>query len=260
MKHVAARLVRLGYAVIPLDGRKRPLVKWKPYELTAPTREELISWLPAWHRALGVGVVCGRPHNLVVVDCDSALAWRWAQENLPTVRGVQTSRGGHLHFRHPDHGVIGNRTGPRAIIIDADVSLEVKGLGGLAVAPGSRHPSGITYLELWDWTLPVSALPVLPPMIAEQAEDRLPPPAPPPPPRRPGSDPVRAVENYLRKVGGVPKEGSGSDVLVFKAAAWSKRNAPDLREAEFVDAIRRERPEFGERWIASKWRSAGGEK
>jgi hypothetical protein len=68
---------------------------------------------------------------------------------------------------------------------------------------------------------------------------------------------VRAVESYLRKVGGLPEAGCGSDAATFRAAAWAHHNAPDLREDEFVGAVLRERPEFDERWIASKWRSAG---
>ena len=74
--------------------------------------------------------------------------------------------------------------------------------------------------------------------------------------RVPGED--AALGQYLAKCGGVPEEGNGSDAATFRAAAWCKANVPGLSESAFVEAIRRERPEFTEWWIASKFRSARG--
>ena len=134
----------------------------------------------------------------------------------------------------------------------------MKGLAGYAVGPYSKHPSGHVYEPLGDWTRHVRELPVLPEAIARQALDLPPRPAPPPPPRRPGSDPETALEAYLRKRGGIPPEGQGSDLAVFEAASWCKANVPELGEGAFVAAIRRERPEFSEAWVKSKWMSATG--
>jgi hypothetical protein len=211
-----------------------------------------------WADAVGVGVVTGRPHGLVVVDADDAASWGWAVANLPAVRGVRTRRGGHLHFAHPPRGIIGNRSGDRAVTPGPGVRLDVKGLAGLATGPYSLHPSGVVYEPLGDWLRPVSELPVLPAAIARQAED--PPPASARAARqhRARSDPERALDAYLAKVGGVPEEGTGSDAAVFRAASWCKANVPDLSERAFVAAIRRERPGFAECWIASKWQSAKG--
>jgi hypothetical protein len=258
MARIAADLVRLGYAPIPIGPDKIPLLKWGAFHLIAPTRDELISWMPMWRRAVGVGVVTGRPHGLVVVDADDDDSWTWALATLPVVRGVKTRRGGHLHFRHPEIGIIGNKSGPQAVNPAPMIKLDVKGLGGLATAPHSRHPSGITYEPIGDWKMEVKKLPVLPEIIRYYAEERLPPPPPPPRPRGGHGDPGRALECYLRKRGGIPEQGAGSDEAVFRAAAWCGHNAPDLHEQDFVDAIRRERPEFDERWVMSKWRSARG--
>jgi hypothetical protein len=170
---------------------------------------------------------------------------------------VRTRRGGHLHFAHPPRGIIGNRSGDRAVIPAPGLRLDVKGLAGLATGPYSRHPSGMLYQPLGDWTRHVRELPVVPEMIVRQAEDR--PPAPVPHrPRRPASDPERAFDCYLSKAGGIPEEGHGSDETVFRAASWCKVKVPDLSEAAFVAAVRRERPEFTETWIKAKWRSARG--
>ena len=69
---------------------------------------------------------------------------------------------------------------------------------------------------------------------------------------------MRALEAYLRKCGGIPPAGSGSDEAVFRAASWCKTNVPELTEQAFVAAIQGEQPEFSEQWILAKWRSARG--
>jgi len=257
---LATGLVGLGYAPVPLGEGKRPLVKWGAYHVNPPGWRELYNdwWPGVWRDAAGVGLVTGRPHSLVVVDADDAASWAWALTNLPAVRGVKTRRGGHLHFAHPPHGIIGNRSGERAVAPAPSVRFDVKGLAGLGVAPYSRHPSGIPYEPFGDWTRRVSDLPVLPAVICAAAEDRPPAPVPHAAPRRVGSDPERALACYLAKAGSLPPEGAGSDEAVFRTAVWCKANVPSLTEQAFVAAIRREQPEFAEAWIRSKWRSARG--
>ena len=256
---LAAGLLGLGYAPIPLGGEKRPLVKWGAFHVTRPGWRELFhDWRPLWGDAAGVAVVTGRPHRLVVVDADDDASWAWALANLPAVRAVKTRRGGHLHFAHPPRGIIGNRNGERAVTPAAGIRLDVKGLAGLATAPYSRHPSGVTYEPLGDWTRPVSELPVLPDVIRLQAEDRPPSHQAPPPRHQPESDPARAFDAYLAKVGGIPATGAGSDEATFRAASWAKANVPDLTEQAFVAAIQGEQPVFSKSWIATKWRSARG--
>jgi hypothetical protein len=225
--------------------------------VTPPTWADLYNRFP-WANALGVGLVTGRPHGLVVVDADDEASWAWALDNLPVVRGVRTRRGGHLHFAHPARGIIGNRSGTEAVIPAPGIRLDVKGLAGMATGPYSVHPSGHVYEPLGDWTLHVRELSVLPDVVARPALDLPTRATSAPPPLRTGTDPERAIEAYLRKAGGIPAEGSGSDVAVFRAAAWVKANVPELTEHAFVAAIRREQPGFAETWIESKWHSAKG--
>jgi hypothetical protein len=253
---LAVGLVGLGYAPIPVGSNKVPLVKWADYALDPPTWRVLYNdWRPAWAQASGVGLICGRPHGLVVVDFDDENHWTWAVANLPVVRGVKTRRGGHLHFRHPPRGIIGNRSGSRAVVLASDVRCDVKGLVGMAVGPYSRHPSGHIYEPLGDWTCRVAELPPLPECIVGPATDHPPRPAPPPLRRR-GGDPSRALGCYIDKCGGIPPEGSGSDEAVFRGAVWAKANVPRLGPAEFVATIRRYRPGFTDAWVLSKWHSA----
>jgi hypothetical protein len=247
---------RINYLGSLLRERTAPAAR----DVNPPGWRELYNdWWPAiWTDAHGVGLVTGRPHGLVVVDADDAESWAWAGANLPAVRGVKTRRGGHLHFAHPTRGIIGNRSGDRAVSPAPGDRFDVKGLAGLAVAPYSRHPSGVVYEPLGDWTRPVSQLSVLPAVIVYHAEDHPPTPARPVPLRHAGSDPERALDAYLAKVGGVPEERAGSDEAVFRAASWCKANVPDLTERAFIAAIRRKRPGFTDAWVARKWRSARG--
>ena len=254
---LAVGLAELGYSPIPVGAKKRPVVKWGAYHVQPPSLGDIYGRFP-WADAHGVGLVSGRPHGLVVVDADDAESWAWALEHLPAVRGVKTRRGGHLHFAHPPFGIIGNRSGDRAVTAAPGIRFDVKGFTGLGTAPYSRHPSGVIYEPLGDWVSHVRELPVLPEVIARQAEDRPPAPSPPPRPRRPESDPERALNCYLLKVGGVPDEGRGSDLAVFRAAAWCKANVPELSEAAFISAILAERPSFTKEWVGSKWQSARG--
>jgi hypothetical protein len=254
---LAVGLLELGYAPIPIGPEKRPLVKWSAYHVTPPGWGDLYNRFP-WAEARGVAVVTGRPHGLVVVDADDEPSWTWALANLPAVRGVKTRRGGHLHLAHPPCGIIGNRSGERAVEPVPGVRLDVKGLAGLAMAPHSLHPSGVRYEAVGDWTRHVRDLPVVPDVIARQALDSPLRPSAPRPPRRPGCDAGMAFEQYLAKVGGIPEEGHGSDAAVFRAASWCKAQVPEIGEAAFVAAVRRERPEFTNAWIAAKWRSARG--
>ena len=256
---LAAGLSGLGYAPVPIGADKRPLVKWGEFHVERPTWRVLFNdWWPVWAKAAGIGIIAGRPHGLVVVDADDDDSWSWGLNNLPAVRGVRTRRGGHLHFSHPPRGIIGNRSGNRAVTPAPGIRLDVKALAGLAAAPYSRHPSGATYEPLGDWTRPVSELPVLPAVIRSQAEDRPPARLEPPPRRRPDSDPARALEAYLAKAGGIPAVGAGSDEATFRAAAWAKVNVPELTERAFVSAVQGEQSEFSEQWITTKWRSARG--
>ena len=66
----------------------------------------------------------------------------------------------------------------------------------------------------------------------------------------------QSFDEYLRKAGGIPEAGSGSDRAVFAAASWAKFNLPDLSEHSFIQAIRCLQPSFDERWIEAKWKSA----
>jgi len=134
-----------GWSVVPIEPRgKRPLVRWEEFQRRAPSEAELAAWFARWTDA-NVGIVTGRVSGLVVVDVDprhggeEALA-ALEREHGPLPRSVEAETGGggrHLYLAHPG-GVVRNRVGLAP-------GIDVRGDGGVVVAPPSVHPSGRRY-------------------------------------------------------------------------------------------------------------------
>ena len=82
-------------------------------------------------------VITGR--ELICVDADSADAITWVREHLPyTPLRTRTSRGCHFYYRVNPASPVKNQANP-------DCKLDVRGIGGCAVLPGSVHESGAVY-------------------------------------------------------------------------------------------------------------------
>ncbi|HXV25168.1 MAG TPA: bifunctional DNA primase/polymerase [Alphaproteobacteria bacterium] len=146
---------RLGWSVVPIPrGGKRPLVTWRDFE-TEPAAEDMIgSWYARWPDA-GIAIVTGRISGIVVLDIDAghggeesfaALAPR-PYALFETVESITGGGGRHLYFAHPG-GTVPNRAGFLP-------GLDLRGNGGVVVAPPSLHASGHRYRWLpgagpWD--------------------------------------------------------------------------------------------------------------
>lgn len=144
----------LGWSVIAVAPRsKTPLVPWLEYQHRAAEPETIEGWYDRWPDA-NVGVVTGAISGLVVIDVDpkhggeeSLDELRASHGPLPFTPEVRTGGGGrHLYFFHPG-GAVRNRVGFAP-------GLDVRGDGGVIVAPPSVHPSG----HLYQW---VGAFPKL---------------------------------------------------------------------------------------------------
>jgi len=134
-----------GWSVVVAETRgKRPIVRWEEFQRRRPEEHELRAWLTR-HPSANVAIVTGTVSGLVVLDIDPrhggiASFAQWEQEHgeLPHTVEVQTGGGGrHLYFAHPG-GELRNRVGLAP-------GIDLRGDGGVVVAPPSVHPSGGRY-------------------------------------------------------------------------------------------------------------------
>lgn len=153
-REAALYYAALGWSVIPVAPRsKTPLVPWQDFQRHSPTPETIETWYARWPKA-NVGIVTGAVSSLIVVDVDpkhggeeSLDALQASHGPLPLTPEVRTGGGGrHLYFRHPG-GSVRNRVG-------FALGLDLRGDGGVIVAPPSVHPSS----HLYQW---VGAFPKL---------------------------------------------------------------------------------------------------
>lgn len=157
-REMAQEYLRLGLVLVPIhsvqDGRcscggpdcespgKHPRIKWRDLSDLDPSM--VSGWFRRWPDA-GVGILTGRKSGIFVLDVDprhggeDSLAELDARHGpLPeTVISITGGGGRHYLFCHPDFD-IGNQVGIRP-------GLDLRGDGGLIVAPPSVHASGDCY-------------------------------------------------------------------------------------------------------------------
>lgn len=148
----------LGFSVIPIhgivDGRctcgksncpskgKHPaLGSWKRYQDKRATEEEVRQWFTP-RPYLNLGIVTGKVSGIVVLDVDGEAghqALKKAGYEIPDTVHAHTGGGGdHYYFNYPQDGL---RNSASSIAPKVDV----RGDGGLVVAPPSVHRSGGRY-------------------------------------------------------------------------------------------------------------------
>ena len=158
----ALELAALGFLIVPLAWitdtgscscrrsnsctapGKHPLIKGWRQEATTSS-QKVNDWWRRWPNA-GVGIATGPRSNLLVVDIDPKYGGDESLQKLESAYGelpknfhVRTGGGGsHIYLRYPDFAV-GNSVSSLARGVD------IRGDGGLVVAPPSRHVSGRRY-------------------------------------------------------------------------------------------------------------------
>lgn len=134
---------------------KHPRVRWERFRERAPDPGDVESWFRRWPRA-NVGIVTGLVSGVVVLDIDprnggeeSLRELEEAHGPLPATATVRTGGGGrHLWFA---------AEGAVAATRPVAPGLDVKGEGGVVVAPPSIHASGRAYE--WIVDAPFAPLP-----------------------------------------------------------------------------------------------------
>jgi hypothetical protein len=140
LKQAAIEYASMGLGVIPLRPfSKKALVKWEAYQDCNPTIEQVEDW---WkHEPLyNIGIVTGKASGIVVIDIDGQVG----RESLkkfghigltPTVKSG--GNGYHFYFKYI----------PIRSSTNLTLSIDVRGDGGMIVAPPSIHAS--TRLYRW---------------------------------------------------------------------------------------------------------------
>lgn len=133
-----------GFSVIPIiPGKKKPLIKWQPYQKERATKEQITEWWTQTPNA-NIGIVTGKVSNLFVIDLDKhdpAYNEETVMQYIPdTIECpvVNTPRGGqHLYFLPPEEDItIGARFIP---------GCDFRGEGGYVLAPPSVNGNGKPY-------------------------------------------------------------------------------------------------------------------
>lgn len=153
MLRAAVNYYELGFSLIPIGREKAEvLVKWKQYQTTRATLEEVAAWIQRWPE-INLGVVTGAISGLVVVDIENGGSTKGYE---PTVIAKSGRGGRHLYYRHPGNKIIKN--GVRV----AELT-DIRGDGGYVVLPPSILSGGRSY----EWIISpddggFAAMPVLP--------------------------------------------------------------------------------------------------
>ena len=225
-------MAELGFSIFPVRPRdKKPAIAWKRYQTEPATSEDLQAWFGNGQN-YNIGIVAGAISGIVVVDTDTDDAEQWAQEQLPsTPLMVRTAKGVHRYYRHP-----GGSVRNKARIRDG---IDIRADGGYVLAPGSVHPSGITYELLKPLPSSRASLPVFNAEWIETTKPQVIEAAQPIPRRRTETtDTTRLVKRaraYLEKVPPAI-EGQGGDARTFTTVCRIVRGF-DLADAEAFDVL-----------------------
>ncbi len=162
---------RRGWSVIPIRPQeKRPLIAWEPFQHKRAEPDQITAWFERTPDA-NIGVVTGAVSGLVVLDVDprhegedSLAALEALHGALPhTIEALTGGGGRHVYFAHPG-GSVRNRVGLAS-------GIDLRGDGGIIVAPPSIHPSGRAYAWEVSHHPDDTALAPLPAWLAQMARD-----------------------------------------------------------------------------------------
>ena len=143
-----------GYSPVPLLRHNKvppkELGSWQQFKERQPTTEEITRWFKD-RDDLVVALVCG---DFIVVDADTPEACIWAEENLPnTPCKVVTGKGMHYYYNNPENYT--TYVARRTETSDPAKLIDIRGVGGLIIAPYNIHATGAIYepkfINGWDW-------------------------------------------------------------------------------------------------------------
>lgn len=147
-----------GWSVLPLHsslngictcGRsscqaagKHPRIKWRDdgvlrQDVANQDMSAIREWFTRWPDS-NVGILTGEVSGLVVLDVDGQAGQESiARFEIPDAPQVLTGKGRHIYFAHPGVAVRNS--------VGLMPGIDLRGDGGLVVAPPSRHANGNIY-------------------------------------------------------------------------------------------------------------------
>lgn len=147
LEHAEA-LLGLGWSVVPVEYKgKRPLVRWKEFQVRKPTLREWDQWGRQF-RPMNIGLLTGQISGLVAFDCDGPGAEKAllnATGGWPMTLAYKTRQGTRFLFQSQDPVKSWKIKAPDGS------NLECLAEGGHAVLPPSIHPTGTQYRWLDHW-------------------------------------------------------------------------------------------------------------
>ena len=132
---------------------KAPRLRWKQYQEEAPDDRTIENWTNLYPHT-NWAIITG--YGVVVVDADSAEAVQFIEEGAITRTPLRakTSKGMHFYYQvNPDYPI---HNSVRKNKID------LRGMGGYVVAPGSTHADGTLYQWETDGYMDISDIHDLP--------------------------------------------------------------------------------------------------
>lgn len=124
---------------------KHPTCKWSEWS-TADV--EQLAKPHYFGAAANIGVDCGKSRLLVVDEDELGAFTRFCAGRgveVPVTFTVRTGKGHHYYFRQPSGRECGNREGAFH-----DYPINIRGVGGYVVGPGSLHHTGVVYAAVGD--------------------------------------------------------------------------------------------------------------
>ncbi|WP_027709685.1 bifunctional DNA primase/polymerase [Zooshikella ganghwensis] len=133
---------------------KQARVPWAKYQKVTPSLEDMDYWTASYPRA-NWAIVTGA--HVIVVDADSEEAVQFMESGTVgrTPWKVKTGKGKHFYYAVNPNVEIRNSVNPHS-------KIDIRGLGGYVVAPGSTHANGSRYEWEYDASWVINSIDDLP--------------------------------------------------------------------------------------------------
>jgi hypothetical protein len=177
----ALPLALKGFSITPPIpvGDKHPCLKWKQYQTARASLEQIAQWADDFP-TFNYGIVTGRISGIVVLEADDHEAIELVTRRCPATPMMQiTRKGRHYVYRYPKHlpHVI---TRAKLTVEGVKRNLDIRGDGGLIVAPGSFWTKDGTtgrYRMVTPWKdIPWEDVPIFDPAWVELDAQKMQPP------------------------------------------------------------------------------------